>query len=213
MALLEEYARVAQVLSAPARLGLLEHLAQAAHNVESLAEKTGLTGANCSHHLQQLRRCGLVTCRPDGKTRVYQLADEKLLELMGLLRVVAERNLAQVERLLRELSGGQAPPEPMCREELARRLTEGSVTVLDVRPCEEFARGHIPGAINVTLGDIDDLASTLDPGTEIVAYCRGPYCTHADLAVAALRQQGFLARRLDGGVPEWRADGRALHPA
>lgn len=210
LALLEEYALVARALSAPARLMLLEQLAQAERGVEALAEKTGLTIANCSQHLQQLRRAALVTSRRDGKAVIYRLTDAKTLALMDLLRVVAERNLAQVERILRGLSGGEESPEPVSREELAARIAEGSVTVLDVRPKDEFAAGHIPGALNTSPTEIGRIAPTLDPATEIVAYCRGPYCVYAHQAVAVLRKHGLTARRLEGGLPEWREDGRAV---
>jgi len=207
LALLEEYALVARALSAPARLSLLEQLAQGERGVEALAEKTGLTIANCSQHLQQLRRAALVTSRRDGKAVIYRLTDAKTLQLMDLLRIVAERNLAQVERILRGLSGGEDAPEPVSRADLAARLAEGSVTVLDVRPADEYAAGHIPGALNMALTEIERIVPTLDPATEIVAYCRGPYCIYAHQAVAALRKHGLNARRLDGGLPEWREDG------
>lgn len=209
-ALLDEYALVARALAAPARLALLEQLAQGERGVEALAEKTGLTIANCSQHLQQLRRAALVTSRRDGKAVIYRLTDAKTLALMDLLRVVAERNLAQVERILRGLSGGEDAPEPVSREDLAARIAEGSVTVFDVRPADEFAAGHIPGALNTTLAEIERIVPTLDPAAEIVAYCRGPYCVYAHQAVAALRKHGFNARRLEGGLPEWREDGRPV---
>lgn len=207
LALLEEYALVARALSAPARLMLLEQLAQGERGVEALAEKTGLAIANCSQHLQQLRRAALVTSRRDGKAVIYRLTDAKTLALMDLLRIVAERNLAQVERILRGLAGGEDAPEPLSRADLAARLAEGSVTVLDIRPADEYAAGHIPGALNVTLTEIERIVPTLDPAAEIVAYCRGPYCIYAHQAVAALRKHGLNARRLDGGLPEWREDG------
>lgn len=210
MALLEEYALVARALSAPARLMLLEQMAQGERGVEALAEKAGLTVANCSQHLQQLRRTGLVTSRRDGKAVIYRLTDTKTLELMDLMRVVAERNLAQVGRILRGLSGGEDAPEPISRDQLATRMAEGSVTVLDIRPADEFAIGHIPGAVNATVTEIEETIATLDPSAEIVAYCRGPYCVYAHQAVAALRKYGFNARRLEGGFPEWREDGRAI---
>jgi ArsR family transcriptional regulator len=210
LALLEEYALVARALSAPARLMLLEQLAQGERGVEALAEKTGLTIANCSQHLQQLRRATLVTSRRDGKAVIYRLSDAKTLQLMDLLRVVAERNLAQVERILRGLSGGEDAPEPITRADLAARLADGSVTVLDVRPADEYAAGHIPGSLNTTLAEIERIVPTLDPTAEIVAYCRGPYCVYAHQAVAALRKLGLSARRLDGGLPEWREDGRPV---
>lgn len=168
------------------------------------------TLANCSQHLQQLRRAGLVTSRRDGKAVIYRLSDAKTLELMNLLHIVAERNLAQVERILRGLSDGEDAPEPVSRADLAARLADGSVTVLDVRPADEYAAGHIPGALNVSLGDLEKFLSNLDAGTEIVAYCRGPYCVYAHQAVAALRKHGLNARRLEGGLPEWREEGREV---
>jgi ArsR family transcriptional regulator len=210
VALLDEYALVARALSAPARLMLLEQLAQGERGVEALADKTGLTIANCSQHLQQLRRSGLVTSRREGKAVIYRLTDAKTLELMDLLRIVAERNLAQVERILRGLSGGEDAPEPISREDLAARLAEGSVTVLDVRPADEYKAGHIPGALNATLAELERILPTIGPVTEIVAYCRGPYCIYAHQAVTALRQHGYNARRLEGGLPEWREEGRQV---
>jgi ArsR family transcriptional regulator len=212
-ALLEEYALVARALSAPARLVILEQLAQGERAVEGVAAKTGLTVANCSQHLQQLRRAGLVTSRRDGKAVIYRLTDPRTLALMDLLRLVAERNLAEVERILRGLSGGEDAPEPLSRADLAARLAEGSVTVLDVRPADEYAAGHIPGAVNVMLQDLDGILPSLAPCAEIVAYCRGPYCVYAYQAVAALRERGLNARRMEGGLPEWREDGREVERA
>lgn len=209
-ALLEEYAIVAKALAAPARLMILEQLAQGERSVEALASKTGLSVANCSQHLQQLRRAGLVASRRDGKAMIYCMADTKTLALMDMIRIVAERNIAEVERILRGLSGGAEAPEPVTREELALRLAEGSVTILDVRPADEYGAGHIPGALNTTLDDLQRMIPTLDPGTEVFAYCRGPYCVYAHQAVTALRAHGFNARRMDGGFPEWREDGRAV---
>lgn len=209
-ALLHEYALVARALSAPARLMILEQLAQGERGVELLAEKTGLTLANCSQHLQQLRRAGLATSRRDGKAVIYRLTDDKTLALMDLLRLLAERNLAQVERILHGLLGGDDAPEPISRADLAARLAEGSVTLLDVRPADEYAAGHIPGAVNATLADLAGLLPRLPQDADIVAYCRGPYCIYAHQAVATLRRHGLRARRMDGGLPDWRADGRQV---
>jgi rhodanese-related sulfurtransferase/DNA-binding transcriptional ArsR family regulator len=209
-ALLEEYALIARALSAPARLMLLEQIAQGERGVDALADKTGLTIANASQHLQQLRRAGLVTSRREGKSVLYRLSDAKTLALMELIGVVAERNLAQVERILRGLSDGADAPEPVTRDELAARIKEGSVTIFDVRPPDEFATGHIPGAQNVSLADLDHIAPILDLNSEIIAYCRGPYCVYAHQAVTILRKRGLNARRLEGGLPEWREDGRPL---
>lgn len=210
IALLEEYALVARALAAPARMMLLEQVAQGERGVEGLAEKTGLTIANASQHLQQLRRAGLVTSRRAGKTVLYQLTDPKTLALMDLLRLVAERNLARVGDILRDLSGGAEPPEPLSRDELARRMADGSVTVFDLRPADEYAMAHIPVARNLSVAELERIAPSLDQDTEIVAYCRGPYCVNAHQAVALLQARGLRARRLDGGLPEWRADGRRV---
>ncbi|MDR9483186.1 MAG: metalloregulator ArsR/SmtB family transcription factor [Salibaculum sp.] len=209
-ALLEEYALVARALSAPARLSLLEQLAQGERGVEALADKTGLTVANCSQHLQQLRRAALVTSRREGKAVIYRLSDAKTLHLMQLLQMVAARNLAQVDRLLSGLAGGEDAPEPVSRADLAARLAEGSVTVLDVRPADEYAAGHIPGALSTSLEELDHILPAIAPDAQIVAYCRGPYCIYAHQAVTALRKHGLHARRLDGGLPEWREDGRPV---
>lgn len=209
-ALLKEYALVAQALAAPARLMLLEQLAQTEAAVEGLARKTGLSVANASQHLQQLRRAGLVTSRRLGKAVIYRLRDARSITLMGLVSEVAEANLAQVTDILTGLCGGTPAPEPITRADLARRLAQGAVTLLDIRPEDEFAAGHIPGARNTTLADLDLLLPALDPQTEIVAYCRGPYCIYAHQAVARLRHHGFNARRMEGGLPEWREDGRAV---
>lgn len=209
-ALLEEFALVARALSAPSRLSLLEQLAQGERGVEALAAKTDLTIANCSQHLQQLRRAGLVSSRRDGKAVIYRLTDAKTIELMSLLGIVAERSLAQVERILRRLSGGNDAPEPVSRAELAVRLAEGSVTVLDVRPADEYILGHIPGALNVKLAELDQILPAIEPDADIVAYCRGPYCVLAYQAVAILHRHDIKARRLDGGLPEWREEGRAV---
>ncbi|MBE0413800.1 metalloregulator ArsR/SmtB family transcription factor [Yoonia sp.] len=218
-ALLAEYALVAQVFSAPGRLMILEQLAQGERGVDTLAEKTSLSVANCSQHLQQLRRAGLVTSRRDGKAVIYRLTDAKTLDLMDLIRIVAERNRAQVAQILRGLSDGMDAPEPVSRADLAARLADGTVTLIDVRPADEFAAGHIPGALNVPLSELECLLPDLPPDAQVVAYCRGPYCVYAHQAVTALRKLGIDARRLEGGFPEWREDavkclrdGRLLNP-
>lgn len=206
-ALLEEYALVATALSAPARLAILEQLAQKEHGVDSLAARTGLTLANCSQHLQSLRRAGLVASQRAGKAVIYRLSDPSVLGLMSALRQIAERNLAEVERILRGLSGGETPPEPVSRADLAERIASGEVTVIDLRPADEFAAGHLPGAINLRLSELANVQ--LDG--EIVAYCRGPFCLDSQQAETLLRARGLQARRMDGGLPEWREEGRMIH--
>ena len=209
LALLEEYALIARAFGAPHRMMLLEQLAQGERGVEALAGKVGVTVANCSQHLQQLRRAGLVTSRRAGKAVIYRMTDDKTLALMNLIGQIAQQNLSVVDNILNELSNGIAS-EPITRSELAARLKEGSVTLLDMRPEDEFILGHIPGAVQVDLSSIDAMAANLDGATEIIAYCRGPYCVYAHQAVARLRELGYAARRLDGGLPEWRAEGRLV---
>lgn len=212
LALLEEYALVARAFGAPHRMMLLEQLAQGERGVEALADKVGVTVANCSQHLQQLRRAGLVTSRRAGKAVIYRMTDDKTLVLMDLLGRIAQQNLSVVDDILQELSDGTVS-EPITRSELAARLKEGSVTLLDMRPEDEFAMGHIPGAVQVDPSTLDAMAATLNGATEIIAYCRGPYCVYAHQAVARLRQLGHAARRLDGGLPEWRAAGLPVESA
>ncbi|MDE3027938.1 MAG: ArsR family transcriptional regulator [Paracoccaceae bacterium] len=212
LALLEEYALIARAFGAPHRMMLLEQLAQGERGVEALAEKVGVTVANCSQHLQLLRRAGLVTSRRAGKAVIYRMTDNKTLVLMDLLGKIAQQNLSVVEDILQGLSDGTTS-EPITRSELAVRLKEGSVTLLDMRPEDEFAMGHIPGAVQVDLSKLDAMAATLNTTAEIIAYCRGPYCVYAHQAVARLRGLGHEARRLEGGLPEWRAAGLPVEPA
>lgn len=206
-ALYGEFALVARALGSPHRLEILEHLAQGERGVEALAGRVGLTVANASQHLQQLRRAGLVASRRVGKFVLYRLADDSVLGVMAALSEVAERNLAEVERIRRAYFAARDGMEPVSRRELLARLREGLVTLLDVRPEDEFAIAHLPGAVNIPLGELEHRLTDLDPEHEIVAYCRGPWCVLSYEAVAALRARGFKARRLEDGLPEWRAEG------
>ena len=206
-ALYSEFASVARALGSPHRLEILEHLAQGERGVEALGARVGLSVANASQHLQQLRRAGLVASRRDGKFVLYRLADEAVLGLMAALSDVAERNLAEVERIRRRYFDNRDSMEPVSREELLARTRDGLVTVLDVRPPDEFAVGHVPGAVNIPLDELEARLSELDPDHEIVAYCRGPWCVLSFEAVAALRARGFKIRRMEDGLPEWRAAG------
>ena len=206
-ALYAEFASVARALGSQHRLEILEHLAQGERGVEALAERVGLSVANASQHLQQLRRAGLVVSRRDGKFVLYRLADDNVLSLMAALSAVAERNLAAVDRIRRDYFDDRDSLEPVSREELLRRTRDDVVTVLDVRPPDEFAVGHLPGAVNIPLSELEARLADLDPDHEIVAYCRGPWCVLSFEAVAALRARGFKIRRLVDGLPEWRAAG------
>jgi ArsR family transcriptional regulator len=207
LALFEQFAEVAKTLGSAHRLDLLEHVAQGERSVETLAQPTGLSIANASQHLQQLRRVGLVAARRDGKFIYYRLADSAVLDLVAALHRIAERNIADVEQILRSYFRDRDSLEPVSRKELQQRLRKRAVTVLDVRPEDEFALGHVPGALNIPLGALKKRISELDPSVEIVAYCRGPYCVLSFEAVALLRERGFNVRRLEDGIPEWRAAG------
>lgn len=206
-ALFVHFAGVAKALAHAHRLELLEQLAQGERSVEVLANRAGLSVANASQHLQHMRRAGLLATRRDGKFIYYRLADEAVLDLIGALRRIAERNVAEVERVVRSYFTERDSLEPVSRDELLQRSRAGAVTVLDVRPEDEFALGHLPGAVNIPLRALEARLSELDPAHEIVAYCRGPYCVLSYEAVAALRAHGFKARRLEDGLPEWRAAG------
>lgn len=210
LALIDEYASISRALASPHRLRLLEQLAQGEKGVDALAEGTALTFANCSQHLQELRRVGLVTSRREGKAVIYRLTDDDTLRLMALIQKIARNNIARVDEILDGIAGGIERPEPVSREVLAERLAAGDVVVLDIRPPEEFAAGHIPGALSAPLEEVGAIAETLNPETPIYAYCRGPYCLYADRAAAELRQRGFEARTVEGGLPDWRADGRPV---
>ena len=206
-ALFAQFAAVAKTLGHAHRLELLEQLAQGERSVEVLAQRTSLSIANASQHLQHMRRAGLVTSRRDGKFVLYRLADDAVLDLLASLRRIAERNVAEVARVVRNYFDARDALEPVSRKELMKRMRGGSVMVLDVRPEDEFALGHLPGAINVPLHALKKRLSDFDRSQEIVAYCRGPYCVLSYEAVAALRAKGFKARRLEDGLPEWRAAG------
>ena len=206
-AIYTEFAAVARALGHRHRLELIEHLAQGERAVEALARRTGLSVANASQHLHQLRRAGLVVSRRDGRHVIYRLSDETVLTLFSALRQVAERNVAEIDRIVRSYFDARDGLEPVSRETLLERLQDGRVTVLDVRPPDEYAVGHLPGALNVPIETLEQRLNELDPDQEIVAYCRGAYCVLSFEAVAALRGRGFTVRRLEDGFPEWRAAG------
>jgi rhodanese-related sulfurtransferase/DNA-binding transcriptional ArsR family regulator len=207
LTLFTQFAAVAKSLAHAHRLEILEQLAQGERSVEVVAQRTGLSVANTSQHLQQMRRAGIVAARREGKFIFYALADEAVLDLVSALRRIAERNIAEVERVIRSYFNDRDSMEPVSREELLEKSRAGEVTVLDVRPADEFALGHLPGAVNIPLRELEARLAELDGGQEIVAYCRGPYCVLSYEAVAVLRARGFKVRRLEDGLPEWRAAG------
>lgn len=205
--LLNAFAAVAKAAAHPHRFAILEHLAQGERTVEGLADRTGLSVANASQHLQSMRRAGLLAARRDGKFTLYRLSDDSVLDLMHAINRVAERNFAEVEGVVRSYFNERDTMEPVSRAELRKRYKEGLITILDVRPADEFAMGHLPGAVSIPLGELKRRLSELPRGREVIAYCRGAYCVMAFEAVALLRSSGFKSRRLEEGMPEWRTAG------
>ena len=205
--LFAQFARIAKAMSSGYRLELLEFLAQGERSVDALSQVSGLTVANTSQHLQQLRQAGLVTNRKEGQKVFYQLSGADVAALFGSLREVAERHLADVDRLVNDYLKVKDSLEPVAAAHLLELVRNGLVTVLDVRPPEEYEAGHLPGAVNIPLRELEKRLGELDRTQEIVAYCRGPHCVLAFDAVARLRKRDVKARRLDGGLPEWRLQG------
>ena len=206
-AMFEQFAVVAKALGNGNRLELLEHMAQGERPVEELAALAGLSIANASQHLQRLRRAGMVAVRKSGTQVFYRLADDEILALVGVLRRVAERSLAEVDRLVSGYYAARDELEPVSRDELLRRMHDDSVTVLDVRPRAEFLAGHVAGARNIEPGELAERLGELSGDQEVVAYCRGAYCVYSFEAVALLRERGFKVHRLEDGFPEWKAAG------
>lgn len=205
--LFEQFARVGKALGNANRLELLEYLAQGERSVDALAGVSGLSVANTSQHLQQLRQAGLVASRKDGKTVFYRISDTDVLDLVDRMRHVAERHLAEVEQLVDRYLTVKDDLEPLPAGELLSRARAGLVTVIDVRPREEYLSGHVPGAVNVPLNELEKHLREFDREKEVIAYCRGPYCVLAFEAVARLRRKGVTARRLQDGFPEWQLAG------
>jgi len=201
-------AQIARALGHAHRLELLEHLGQGERSVEDLAARGNLTLANTSRHLQLLRRAALVAGRRDGKRVYYRLAgDEVVVGLLSALSQVGEHNSAEIARVMASYFRARDEFEPVSRYELLDRLRSGTAAVLDVRPEDEFANGHLPSALNIPLAQLERRLAELPVGQEIVAYCRGPWCVLSFEAVALLRQHGHRARRLEDGFPEWKVAG------
>jgi rhodanese-related sulfurtransferase len=210
-ALFDGFARVGKALASGRRIELLDVLANGERSVEVLAGEAGLSVANASQHLQVLRQAGLVASRREGTSVHYRLAGPEVFELWRALRTLAASRLAEVERLAAAYLGDRDGLEPVTRQELARRLRDGDdLVVLDVRPAAEHAAGHLPGAVSIPLSELRERLAELPRDREVVAYCRGPFCAFAHEAVAVLRDEGFSARRLEDGLPEWRAAGLAV---
>jgi DNA-binding transcriptional ArsR family regulator/rhodanese-related sulfurtransferase len=207
--LYEQFARIGKTLGNAHRLELLDLLAQSERGVESLAAETELSVANASQHLQALRQAGLVESRRQGVFVHYRLADPAVFALCSAIRTVAERRLADLERLVHEHFGDRSNPEPVRMPDLIDRVRSNDVVILDARPANEYEAGHIAGAISVPIEELQGRLRTLPTGKDFVAYCRGPYCVYADRAVELLQASGRRARRLLEGFSEWQAAG---HP-
>lgn len=207
------FADIARGLGNAHRLDLLEHLAQGEKSVETLAAKAGLTMANASQHLQALRRVGLVAGERRGKQVVYRISGEDVLDLIDALRRVGERHTESVRAVVDDYFRARDTLEPVDFAALDRMLADGVVTLLDVRPPDEFADSHVRGALNIPLAELNARLDEIPDNAEVIAYCRGPWCVLAFEAVDLLRRQGREARRLDGGLPEWRRAGRPVASA
>lgn len=203
----EQFARVGKAVAAPKRLELLDLLCQAPRTVEALAGEAAISTANASQHLQILRSARLVEAEKKGLHVEYRLADEKVCRFFQALRGLAESRLAEVEQVTRAYFGQRGAMETLEADELLRRVRKGEVTLLDVRPPEEFRAGHIPGALSIPLPELKRRLADLPKSRHIVAYCRGPYCVLAVEAVELLRKKGFRAHRIEQGVADWRARG------
>ncbi|MBC7174267.1 MAG: metalloregulator ArsR/SmtB family transcription factor, partial [Polyangiaceae bacterium] len=203
----EQFARLGKAVSAPKRLELLDLLCQSPRTVEALAEQAAISVANASQHLQVLRSARLVEAEKKGLYVEYRLAGEEVCAFFFALRGLAKSRLAEVDKVAREYLEERGAMEAVVGDELLRRVKSGEVTVLDVRPPEEFRAGHIPGALSIPVGELKARLKELPKDREVVAYCRGPYCVMALEAVELLRKKGFKAHRLEQGVVDWRARG------
>jgi rhodanese-related sulfurtransferase/DNA-binding transcriptional ArsR family regulator len=212
-ALYQQFARIGKALSSPHRIEMMELLAQRERTVESLAEELGLTMGNASAHLQVLREARLVEARKEGLFVHYRLADDSVLRLLESLRRTAETRLAEVDRLVQSYFGDRTDMDAIGFDELKARLKAGSVILIDVRPSEEYAAGHIAGALSIPHDELEGRLRELPRDQEVVAYCRGPYCVFADQAVAVLKGKRRKARRLKAGFPEWKNAGLAVEAA
>lgn len=203
----EHLARIGKALAHPVRLELVDLLSQMPRTVDVLARLTGQSLANASHHLQILRRARLVEAEKAGLYVTYRLADPLVSHLFLDLRHLGEVRLAEVEQVKRQYRDARGAMESVGSDELLRRVRAGEVTILDVRPAEEFAAGHIPGARSIPLAELKKRLAELPKRRDVVAYCRGPYCVMAIEAVGLLRKKGYRAHRMELGVADWHARG------
>lgn len=202
-----EFARIGKAVSSPHRLEFLDLLAQREWSVEELAGETEQSIANVSAHLKVLRSAQLVETRREGSRIFYRLADQNVAQLWQVIRDIGESRLAEIDRIVDEFVADRDQFQPIDSRELLTRLDDGDVVLLDVRPHDEYAAGHLPGARSIPIDELESHLKDLGADQEIIAYCRGPYCLFADEAVEILRQRGYRARRLADGLPDWRIAG------
>ncbi len=212
-AVFRQFARITAALSSPGRLKLLDRLCQGEQTVEELAEAAGLSVSNTSRQLRMLVDSGLASVRRDPPRAYHQVANDAVLRFWFALRDLARDQLAELDRIVAELTSGTDSLQPLSRDELVARMRSGEVVLLDVRPGPEYRAGHIPGALSVPVDDLDASLATLPLGKVVVAYCRGPYCMLSLDAVRGLRANGFAAVRLEDGFPEWKAAGLPVQAA
>jgi len=205
--LFEQLARIGKALGNAYRLQILDLLAQGERSVDVVAQLCHLSITNASQHLQHLRRAGLVQARKEGLYVHYRLSGDGVVRLVAAMRAVGEEHVAEVDKLIKEYLNAKDELEPVPARDLLERARSGLVTILDVRPPEEYRAGHLPGAINIPLADVAKRANELPADREVIAYCRGPYCLMSFEAVALLRKKGRKARRLQDGYPEWKLMG------
>lgn len=203
----QQLARIGSALSSAVRLELLELLAQGERSVDQLSALTGATVANASQHLQKLKQAGLIVARKQGQFVFYRIAGDEVIGMLSAMSRVGEAHVAEIERIVRMYFLSRDDFEPVPPAELLDRARRGLVTVLDVRPPEEFASGHVPGALNIPVEQLARRLRDLPKGKEVIAYCRGPFCLMSFEAVQLLRKKGIKARRLQDGMPEWRTAG------
>lgn len=203
----DQFARVARAMANPHRLELIDLLAQGERAVEELARETSMSIANASQHLQTLRAAQLVEVRREGVYAYYRLANESVYRVWQSIRELGEARLAEIDRIVQTFLANRADLEAVSAEDLVRRMQSNGLVVLDVRPPEEYRAGHIPGARSVPVSEIESAIKQIPPDHEVIAYCRGPYCVFSDEAVELLKARGYKARRLEGGLPDWRAAG------
>jgi rhodanese-related sulfurtransferase/DNA-binding transcriptional ArsR family regulator len=214
MELFDQFARVAQVMASGRRVEIVDVLCNGDRNVEELARQVGFSIANTSQHLQVLKEAGLVTATRDGTRMRYRIASPAVYSLWVGLRSLAAERLPAVKSLVETYLGSREDLEPISGEELLARLKAGEpLLVVDVRPVEEYRAGHLPGAVSIPLGELEQRLSELPHDRQIVAYCRGPYCAFAPEAVRTLQAHGYAARHLANGLPEWAASGFGVESA